>query len=418
MCRWITVLSSADDMSLSDVVLAPHNSLVQLSRDASFHPGYKNENNHITNGDGFGIGWYHSNIATLHKYPSRSTEEVDGHDNLYAAVFRDTAPAWNNANLREICVATRSRCILAHVRAASRFASVTQENCHPFKCGRLLFCHNGRIDKFPRVRRAVLGRLTDSAFQFVKGTTDSECLFALVLTFLEEDGKAVDKVEPKDQDTPFGHSRLVQAVKKTYLYVEKLIQAAISDGRMTDYTFSTMNFSLADGVTAVVTRFCDKSPDVLPPSLYFAYGNMEELIAEITSKNPEEYVMSLNKNVTDSDTAAETDSDEPDDPVSDAASAVSSTTNLSELPDDFAYDEMPIALQMRESLPGLNFGDVNPAEAAFVVSSNPLTKTHTWNPMPRNSIMWCTRGKMPELRLLRSKKSNSRSIVSEHTIVL
>lgn len=272
MCRWITVLGS-EEMSLSDVVLAPPNSLVQLSRNASFHPGYGDQNNHVTNGDGFGVGWYHSNVVTIPKYPSRSTEEVEGHDNMYAATFRDTAPAWNNANLREICVATKSKCILAHVRAASAFAPVTQENCHPFKCGRLLFCHNGRIDKFPKVRRALLDRLTDTAFHFVKGTTDSECLFALILTFLEEDGKAPDGEKPKDQDVPFGHSRLVQAIKKTYRYVEELVQGAIEKGDMKNYSFSTMNFSLADGETAVVTRFCDKSPDVLPPSLYFAYGN-------------------------------------------------------------------------------------------------------------------------------------------------
>jgi len=272
MCRWITVLA-AEDMSLSDVVLAPPNSLVQLSKDASFHPGYTDENNHTTNGDGFGIGWYHSNIVTVPRYPSLTNDEVDGHDNLYAAVFKDSVPAWNNMNLREICVATRSKCILAHVRDASRFAPVTQEKYHPFKCGRLLFCHNGRIHHFPKIRRAILARLTDEAFHFVKGTTDSECLFALILTFLEEDGKAkVPGMPPKEQDAPFGHARLVQAIKKTYKYVEKLIQDAILEGKVQDYTFSTMNFALADGESLVVTRFCDRSPTVLPPSLYYAYG--------------------------------------------------------------------------------------------------------------------------------------------------
>lgn len=154
--------------------------------------------------------------------------------------------------------------------------------------------------------------------------------------------------------------------------------------------------------------------------------SVHELIAEITSKDPEQYVMSLmNKVISDAETAAETDSDEPDDPVSDAESAgvasteaASTTTNVSELPDDFIFDEMPIALLMRESLPGLNYGDVDPKQAAFVVASNPLTKTHSWNPMPRNSVMWCTRGKMPELRLLRSKKNKKSCIVSDNTIVL
>ena len=36
--------------------MAPTNSLVQLAKDASFHPGYGDANNHTTNGDGFGVG--------------------------------------------------------------------------------------------------------------------------------------------------------------------------------------------------------------------------------------------------------------------------------------------------------------------------------------------------------------------------
>jgi len=99
-------------------------------------------------------------------------------------------------------------------------------------------------------------------------------------------------------------------------------------------------------------------------------------------------------------------------------SIIGDIPNLPEIPEDFTYDECPIGLLMRESIPGMNFGDVDPTQATFVVASNPLTKTHTWNPMPRNSIMWCTRGQMPQLRLLRSKKPKHRSIVSDHTIVL
>jgi predicted glutamine amidotransferase len=55
MCRWITLIS-AESYSLSDVVLAPSNSLIQLSRDASFHPDFTDANNATMNGDGFGIG--------------------------------------------------------------------------------------------------------------------------------------------------------------------------------------------------------------------------------------------------------------------------------------------------------------------------------------------------------------------------
>jgi len=53
MCRWITLLST-EEVALSDLVIAPSNGLIQLSKDASFHPGYTHQNNHVMNGDGFG----------------------------------------------------------------------------------------------------------------------------------------------------------------------------------------------------------------------------------------------------------------------------------------------------------------------------------------------------------------------------
>jgi hypothetical protein len=37
-------------------------------------------------------------------------------------------------------------------------------------------------------------------------------------------------------------------------------------------SYSTFNFSVTDGETMVVTRFCDKDPNIPPPSLYFAFA--------------------------------------------------------------------------------------------------------------------------------------------------
>jgi glutamine amidotransferase len=98
MCRWITVLST-DEFCLLDIVLAPSNSLIQMSVDASWHPGYTEVNNHVMNGDGFGIGWYHSPVARRPIYgmiPSSAVQQSDK-DSPHkqyrcAAVFRDILP--------------------------------------------------------------------------------------------------------------------------------------------------------------------------------------------------------------------------------------------------------------------------------------------------------------------------------------
>jgi predicted glutamine amidotransferase len=343
------------------------------------------------NGDGFGVGWYHTNVAICPSMdagpsadgtrdiasngappPTSSSEypalPVDSDSHTFAAVFKDIYPAWNNMNLREICMATSSHCIMAHVRAASKNTGVSHQNCHPFKAGRLLFCHNGRIDQFSLVRRRFLATVSDEAFNHVRGTTDSEVIFALILTALAKDGTS-----PIEQEKPFGHQRLVKALKSAIMQIEDLLgQAGLTEG------YSTCNFSLTDGETMVVTRYCDKSPDIPPPSLYFAYGTAKSLYQELTSEDAPPLFDSKMSNV-DSASDISTDSDEE-------------------------HEERVVHLN-HESRPGKQMVDVDPAVASFIVASNPLTKTHTWHPMPRNSIMWCSRGFHPELRLLRRSKS-------------
>ena len=70
----------------------------------------------------FGVGWYGKSGA---------------------AIFRSTTPAWSNRNLRELAGSVDSRCIFAHVRAATPSSVVSEENCHPFRYKSMIFQHNG-----------------------------------------------------------------------------------------------------------------------------------------------------------------------------------------------------------------------------------------------------------------------------------
>jgi glutamine amidotransferase len=120
-----------------------------------------------TNGDGFGVGWY----------------DARGRAGLY----RSIRPAWNDFNLREIATLTESSLFLAHVRATSQ-ATVQETNCHPFRHGRWLFVHNGEILEIEKIRRELLFKIDSRLFPEVQGTTDSEVMFFLALTFgLESD---------------------------------------------------------------------------------------------------------------------------------------------------------------------------------------------------------------------------------------
>ncbi|MEU5714569.1 class II glutamine amidotransferase [Streptomyces sp. NPDC020403] len=161
MCRWLAYAGSP--VLLDDVLYKPAHSVI----DQSLHAKLGVE---TTNGDGFGIGWYEP-----------------GSGRAAPAVVRDTGPAWNNRNLREIAGYVRSPLFFAHVRASTGTA-VQQSNCHPFRRGRWMWMHNGAVQDFDRLRREMCLAVDPALFSSIEGSTDSEVMFYLALTFgLDQD---------------------------------------------------------------------------------------------------------------------------------------------------------------------------------------------------------------------------------------
>ena len=102
-------------------------------------------------------------------------------------LYRNTLPAWGDRNLLDLAGHIRSPLFLGHVRAATG-TPVEQSNCHPFRHGNWLFQHNGFIEQHLEHRRELLLAIDPSLFASIDGTTDSQLLFFLALTFgLEDD---------------------------------------------------------------------------------------------------------------------------------------------------------------------------------------------------------------------------------------
>ncbi|MCX2946891.1 class II glutamine amidotransferase [Lentzea sp. NEAU-D7] len=161
MCRWLAY--SGSPVLLEELLYVPVNSLVTQSRHSRL--GVE-----TTNGDGFGVGWY-ANSPT-------------------PGLFLSTEPAWNDRNLRELAAQTVAGAVFAHVRASTGTA-VQQTNCHPFRHGRRLWMHNGLIAAFPVLHRELALAVDPSLYADIEGSTDSEILFFLALTFgLKQDPPA------------------------------------------------------------------------------------------------------------------------------------------------------------------------------------------------------------------------------------
>ncbi|MEU2832502.1 class II glutamine amidotransferase [Streptomyces lavendulae] len=173
MCRWLAY--SGTPLLLDTILYKPAHSLI----DQSLHSKLGVE---TTNGDGFGVGWYTG-------------------DGGAAAVLRDVGPAWNNRNLREIADHVESPLFFAHIRASTGTA-VEQTNCHPFRHGRWLWMHNGSIADFHLIRRELALLVDPALFNDIEGTTDSEMMFYLAVTF------------GLDQDPPGAVARMAGVVER------------------------------------------------------------------------------------------------------------------------------------------------------------------------------------------------------------
>jgi predicted glutamine amidotransferase len=155
MCRWLAY--SGTPILLEELLYKPQYSLIDQSLRARL--GVE-----TTNGDGFGVGWY----------------GVDGPPT--PAQFRGVGPAWSDENLRELAHSVRSPLFLAHIRASTG-TPVQQTNSHPFRYGRWLWLHNGSIREFATVKRDLAVAVDPDLYPSIAGSTDSELMFYLALTF-------------------------------------------------------------------------------------------------------------------------------------------------------------------------------------------------------------------------------------------
>lgn len=214
MCRWLAY--AGPPMRIDRLLFQPQNSLIRQSLHAT-------RGATTTNGDGFGLGWYG--------------------ERGFPGQYRDTLPAWHDANLRSLAEQIRSRLFFAHVRASTG-TNTSRENCHPFRFDNALFMHNGQVGGYDRIRRQVENLIPGEAYSHRQGTTDSEAFFLLAI------GNGLL------EDAPLAFARTIAQV----------------EGVMAEHGITEpfrMTAALADGERLFALRY---SSDPVPPSLFYAEG--------------------------------------------------------------------------------------------------------------------------------------------------
>ena len=102
MCRLLAY--AGDPIYLEELVCKPQHSLVRQSLQAE-------EAVVVTNGDGFGLGWY----ADRHERGERSEP----------GIYRKVTPAWSDENLLNLCSMVRSHLFFAPRARCHRYGRST-----------------------------------------------------------------------------------------------------------------------------------------------------------------------------------------------------------------------------------------------------------------------------------------------------
>ncbi len=239
MCRLMAYMGSP--IIIDKLLYQPKNSLVNQSINAK-------ELEEPLNGDGFGIGWY---VADANYEP---------------VTFVSINPAWSNRNLRNLAPKIRTECFIAHVRAAS-VGEVSESNCHPFQYKNLLMMHNGGVENFSAIKRQIREPLSNEFYNWIKGQTDSEHLFALLLDYLFKHTMTI---------TP---DTVIQAFEKTFSHLNELMKYhGIHEA-------AYLNMVVTNGLFVVATRYVT-DPKETPLTLYHseaAHYAVENGVGQISS---------------------------------------------------------------------------------------------------------------------------------------
>jgi glutamine amidotransferase len=159
------------------------------------------------------------------------------------ASTRSTNPAWNDRNLKEIASDVESKMFLAHVRSSTGGA-VQQTNAIRSASASGSSCTTARSTAGCQVKRDLAMAVDPTLYTSIEGTTDSELMFYLALTF------GLEKDPPGAVAKMVG---LVEKVGRTH-GIEKAIQMTWPSLTACESGSSVMRVRMQAGVAVFLDR--------------------------------------------------------------------------------------------------------------------------------------------------------------------
>ena len=216
MCRLVAYLG--ERVILDEVLFQPDSSIVEQA----VHPQLLSAMNLA----GFGV------VAWDDESPSADLPWT----------YRTAGLPFFDRNLRALSRKARATATLGHVRGVmlSDREVVNEQNVHPFRFEGIpiALAMNGDLDRFAEMRNDVAELVTPELARLVEGTTDSEWLYALILSHLSN--PYAPAADPEE---------LAGAVEKALRQVREVRE------RRGLVRQSAVNLVISDGRCLVATRF-------------------------------------------------------------------------------------------------------------------------------------------------------------------
>jgi glutamine amidotransferase len=215
MCR--VLMYRGAPVSLDDLLYQPNNSLVKQAYDPQM-----------------------LDMLSLAGFGMLAWDDTSHHPDVPFSYRSVNIPVFDQ-NLKGLAEKLRVTTLIAHVRGVvfHHNPTVGEQNLHPFryKGYRLALAHNGYLAGFERMRFALLEHIRPEVARLIKGNSDTEWIYALLLSQLEDPRAAL------------GPDEIMHALEKmlaTLREVRRRHDIAIS---------SPLNLFISDGSTLVATRF-------------------------------------------------------------------------------------------------------------------------------------------------------------------
>lgn len=211
MCRILAYIGQ--EIPVESLLLKPENSLINQSLDPERHP--------LLQLAGWGFGAWSEHLLKPEA----------------PLIYRRPMAAFYDDNAEGLIPSLQASTLLAHVRAADYNSGtvLADENCHPFSYDETpwIMAQNGALPSWKILQRELLPHCKDTYLKQMRGTTDTEFLYVLLLSQLASDS---------DEDVKRGFEKMLHLIAEAMKTLDlaaltKLKMALVSPNRIIGVNF-------------------------------------------------------------------------------------------------------------------------------------------------------------------------------------